>query len=103
MSKVRAPKHKEEYVPPNKIEECYHKILEAGRHLASVSSVHFPDAERVSNAITGVLRVVKEYKLVGRWVNSCLNNTEEEYMMTKEICKVSFCVFYLLINVMCDF
>ena len=69
-------------MPPNKIEECYHKILEAGRHLASVSSVHFPDAERVSNAITGVLRVVKEYKLVGRWVNSCLNNTEEEYMMT---------------------
>ena len=103
MSKPRAPKRNEEYVPPNEIEEFRNKILEAGRHLASVSSPHFPDAERVSKAIEKVLNVVKEYELVGRWVTSRVNNTEEEYMMTKEICQVSFCVLSLLINAMRDF
>ena len=96
MSKAKAPKRKEEYVPPNEIEEFCDKILEAGRHLASVSSVRFPDAERVSKAIEKVLNVVKEYKLVGRWVTSRVNNTEEEYMTTKEIRKVSLCMFSLL-------
>ncbi len=78
-------------------------ILKAEMHLASVSSVVFPDAESVGNAIAGVLSVVKGYKLVGRWVTSCVSNTEEEYVMTKEIRHVSFCVFSLVINVMRDF
>ena len=38
-------------MPPDKIEEFCKEILEAGRHLASVSSACFTDAERVSEAI----------------------------------------------------
>jgi hypothetical protein len=103
MSKARAPKRKEEYLPLDEIEEFRNEILKAGMHLSSVSSVDFPDAESVGNAIAGVLSVVEGYKLVGRWVTSSVSNTEEEYVTTKEICHVSFCVFSSLINVMCNF
>ena len=103
MSKARPPKRKEDYVPPDKIEEFCKEILKAGRHLAVVSSPHFPDAERVSKAIEKVLNVVKEYKLIERWVTSGMNNTEEEYVITKEIRKVSLCMFSLLINAMRNF
>ncbi len=103
MSKTRAPKHKEEYVPPNRIEEFCKEILEAGRHLAFVSSPHFPDTERVSNAIGKVLTVVKDYTLVGMWVTSRVSNTDEEYATTKEIRKVSLCMFSLSINAMRNF
>ncbi len=103
MSNARAPKRKEEYVHPDKIEEFRKEILEAGRHLASVSSVRFPNAERVSMAIEKVLNVVKNFKLVGRWVTSRMSNTEEGYATTEEICQMSFCVFSLLINAMRDF
>ena len=103
MSKARPPKRKKEYVPPNKIKEFHDKILKAGRHLASLSSARFPDAVRVFEVIEKVLNVVKEYKLVGRWVTSRVSNTEEEYMTTKEIHQVSFCVLSLLINAMRDF
>ena len=40
-----------------------------------------------------MLNFVKDFKLVERWATSRVNNTEEEYMRTKEICKVSVCVF----------
>jgi hypothetical protein len=79
------------------------KILEAGRHLAVVSSPRFPDAERVSDAIGKVLTVVKDYTLVGMWVTSQVSNTDEEYATTKEICKVSLCMFSLSINAMRNF
>ncbi len=96
MSKASPPKRKEEYVPSYKIEEFRNEILEAGTHLASMSSVGFPDAESVSNAIAHVLSVVKQYKLVGRWVTSPVTNAEKEYVMTKEIRHVSFfCVFFI--------
>ena len=55
MSKARVPKRKEEYVPPDEINEFREEILEAGRHLAVVSSPRFTDAERVSKAIEKVL------------------------------------------------
>ncbi len=100
MSKAKAPKHKEDYVPPDKIEDFCNEILKAGTHLASVSSVDVPDAESGSDAIAGVLDVVEGYKLVGRWVTSSVSNTEEEYVTMKEICHVSLCVFSLSINVM---
>jgi hypothetical protein len=104
MSKAKAPKHKEVYVPPDKIKEFCEEIFKAGRHLASVSSPCFPDAERVSEAIEKVLKVVKDFKLVGMWVTSRVNNTEEGYATTKEICQVRLCMFfYLLINAMRDF
>ena len=90
-------------MPSDKIKEFCNEILEARTHLVSMSSVGFSDTESVSNAIAGVLSVVEGYKLVGRWVTSSVSNTEEEYVMTKEICHVSFCVFSLLINVMRDF
>jgi hypothetical protein len=90
-------------LPLDEIEEFRNEILKAGTHLASVSSVDFPDAKSVSNTIAGVLSVVEGYKLVRRWVTSSVSNTEEEYVMTKEICHVNFCVFSLLINVMRNF
>ena len=96
MSKARPPKRKEEYVPSDEIEEFCNEILKAGMHLASMSSVGFPDAESVSDAIARVLSVVKQYEMVGRWVASRVSNTEKEYVMTKEIRHVSFfCVFFI--------
>jgi hypothetical protein len=74
MSKARPPKRKEEYVPSDEIKEFRNKIVEAGMHLASMSSVGFPDAESVSDAIARVLSVVKQYEPVGRWVTSCVSN-----------------------------
>ena len=80
----------------DEIEEFYNEILKAGTHLASMSSVGFPDAESVSNAIACVLSVVEQYKLVGRWVTSYVSNAEKEYVTTKEICHVSFLhVFFI--------
>ncbi len=96
MSKARPPKHKEEYVPPDKIKEFRNEILEAGMHLASMSSVGFPDAEGVSNAIACVLSIIEQYELVGRWVISRISNAEKEYVTTKEIRHVIFfCVFFI--------
>ncbi len=61
-----------------------------------MSSVGFPDAESVSNAIVHVLSVVKQYELVGRWVTSHVSNAEKEHVTTKEICHVSFLpVFFI--------
>ena len=101
MSKARVPKRKEEYVAPNEIEEFREEILEAGMLLASVSSPRFPDAEKVSEAIGKVLTVVDDYKLLGMWVTSRVSNTE--YATTKEIRKVSLCMFSLSINAMRNF
>ncbi len=96
MSKARPPKCKEEYVPSDKIKEFCNEVLETGTHLASMSSVGFPDAESVSDAIACVLSIVVQYKLVGRWVTSRISNTEKEYVMTKEIRHVSFLhVFFI--------
>jgi hypothetical protein len=83
-------------MPCDKIEEFRNEILEAGTHLASMSSVGFPDAESVSNAIACVLSVVEQHKLAGRWVTSRISNAEKEYVMTKEIRHVSFLrVFFI--------
>jgi hypothetical protein len=83
-------------VSSDKIKEFCNEILKAGTHLASMSSVGFPDAESVSDAIARVLCVVEQYDLVGRWVTSRISNAEKEYVMTKEICHVSFLrVFFI--------
>ncbi len=83
-------------MPSDKIEEFRNEILKAGKHLASMSSVGFPDAESVSDTIARVLSVVEQYKLVGRWVTSRVSNAEKEYVMTKEIRHVSFLhVFFI--------
>ncbi len=76
-------------MPSDKIEDFCNEILEAGTHLASVSCVSFPNAESVSDAISCVLSIVKQYNLVGRWVTSRVSNREKEYVRTKEICHVS--------------
>ena len=70
MSKSRAPKRKEEYTAPSKIEEISEDILEKGTLLKTVSETKFPDAEEVRNAMAQLLGVVKEYNLVGKWVFS---------------------------------
>ncbi len=82
-------------MPSDKIEEFRNEILEAGMHLASMSSVGFPDAESVSNAIACVLSIVVQYELVGRWVTFCVSNTKKEYETTKEIHHVRFFVCFL--------
>jgi hypothetical protein len=82
-------------VPSDEIEEFCNEILGAGMHLASMSSVGFPDAESVSDAIACVLSIVVQYELVGRWVTSCVSNAEKEYVMTKEICHVGFFACFL--------
>ncbi len=82
-------------MPSDKIKEFCNEILKAGTHLASMSSVGFPDAESVSNIIACVLSIVVQYELVGRWVTSCISNAEKEYVTTKEICHVSFFACFL--------
>jgi hypothetical protein len=95
MSNARPPKRKEEYVFSDEIEEFCNEILKAGTHLASMSSVGFPDAESIINTIACVLSVVEQYKLVVRWVTSRISNAAKEYVMTKEICHVSFFACFL--------
>ena len=103
MSKARVPKRKEEYVPPDEIEEFREDILKAGRHLAVVNRPRFPDAEKVSEAIGNVLTVVENYKLLGMWVTSRVSNSNTKYATTKEIREVSLCMFSLSINAMRNF
>ncbi len=57
MSKDKAPKRKEEYMPPRDIELVHDDILEEGLMLKSVIGMKFPDAEKVSNAIGHLLGV----------------------------------------------
>jgi hypothetical protein len=96
MSKARPPKCKEKYVSSDEIKEFRNEILKAGTHLASMSSVGFPDAESVSDTIACVLSVVEHFELVGSWVTSCVSNAEKEYVTTKEIRHVSFLhVFFI--------
>ncbi len=82
-------------MPSDEIEDFCNEILKAGMHLASVSGVSFPNAESVSNVISCVLSIVKQYDLVGRWVTSCISNHKKEYVTTKEICHVSCFAFFL--------
>jgi hypothetical protein len=101
MSKSRAPKRKEqEHMPPDEAEDFRSEILEAGMRLISVSGANFPNTELVSDAMGGVLHVVRMYDLEGKWVTSRVSNTE--FVMTKEIHSVSISAFSFLINVMCD-
>ncbi len=95
MSKARPPKLKEDYMPSDEIKDFCNEILEAGTHLVSVSGVSFPNAESVSDAISCVLSIVKQYNLVGRWVTSRVSKLEKEYATTKEICHVSCFAFFL--------
>ncbi len=80
MRKARAPKRKEEYVPPDEIEELRKEILEAGRHLASMSSARFPDAERVN-------RPLKKCSMLSRISSWCVSNTEEAYAQPKRFAR----------------
>ena len=70
MSKSRAPKRKEEYTSPSKIEEIRDDILEKGTALKTVSERQFPDADEVLDAMVQLLDVVEEHKLVGKWVSA---------------------------------
>ncbi len=72
------PKRKEEYMPSDEIKDFRNEILEAGRHLASMSGVSFPNAESVSDATSCVLNIVEQYDLVGRWVTSHVSNRKKE-------------------------
>ncbi len=82
-------------MPSDEIEDFCNEILKAGTHLESVSGVSFPNAESVSDAVSCVLNIVKQYNLVGRWVTSCVSKCKKEYATTKEICHVSCLAFFL--------
>ncbi len=101
MSKSRAPKRKEqEHMPPDEVKDFRSEILKAGMRLISVSGANFPNAELVSNAMGGVLHIVRMYDLEGKWVTSRVSNAE--FVMTEEIRRASISAFLFLINVMCD-
>ncbi len=81
-------------MPSDEIKDFHNEILKAGMHLASVSSVSFPNAESVHDAISCVLSIVEQYNLVGRWVTSRVSNRKKEYVTTKEIHHLScFAIF----------
>jgi hypothetical protein len=101
MSESGAPKCKEqEHMPPDEVEEFCSEILEAGMRLISVSGANFPNAELVSNAMGGVLHIIRIYNLEGKWITSRMSKAE--FVMTKESRSVSIFAFSFLINVMCD-
>ncbi len=87
-------------MPPDEVEDFCNEILKAGMRLISVSGANFPNAELISNALGGVLHVVRMYDLEGKWVTSGVSTAE--FLTTKEICSVSISAFSFPINVMCD-
>ena len=74
-TRARAPKRKEEYTSPSNIEVIRDDILEKGTLLETMSTMKFPDAEKVGNAMAQLLDVIEGYELVGKWVSS-VTNTE---------------------------
>ena len=93
MSESQAPKRKEqEHMRPDEVEDFCNETLEAGMRLISVSGANFPNAELVSNAMGGVLHVIRMYNLEGKWVTSRVSNAE--FVTTKEIRTVSISVFF---------
>ncbi len=105
MSKAGPPKRKEEYVPSDEIKEFRNEILKAGTHLASMSSVGFPDAESVRDAIACVLSIVYCRAIQAGWeVGHLLHKQRRErvYDDQRDSPCEFFCVFSSLINVMCN-
>jgi len=102
QANMRAPKRiSEDMAPNNEIEDYRSDILEAGRHLASLISAAFPDADIVGMGLASVLEVVKQYELVGKWVTARIIHTGEYIMTTKQIRDVSiiaFSVFFQCIS-----
>ena len=90
MSNARAPKRKEEYTSPSDIEVICGDILEKGRVLENVIGKKFPDAEDARDAMEQLLGVVKQYKLVGKWVSSSAT--------IKEIRDVSSFVYFIFLS-----
>jgi hypothetical protein len=91
MSKARAPKRKEaSYMSPDEIDVIRCDILEKGRVLETAIRKKFPDAEDACDAMEQLLGVVKQYKLVGKWVSSSAT--------TKEIRKVSSFVYFIFLS-----
>jgi hypothetical protein len=100
MSKSRAPKRKEqEHMPPDEVEDFCNEILEAGMRLISVSGANFPNAELVSNALGGVLHVVRMYDRSE--VGHLLREQRRVFDNQRDSQCEYFC-FSFLINVMCD-
>ncbi len=81
-------------MPPDEVKDFCSEILEAGMRLISVSGGNFPNAELISNAMGGVLHVVRMYNLEGKWVTSHMSNAE--FVTTKEIRSVSISAFSFL-------
>jgi hypothetical protein len=73
------------------------EIVVKGQFLLEEIVLDYPDAERVSEAIRDVLRVVLSYDLEGKWVTSCVSGAE--YVTTREIRSVSI---YFLICFKCN-
>ena len=91
MNKARAPKRKvASYMSPGKIDMIRGDILEEGRVLETAIGKKFPDAEDARDAMEQLLGVVKQYKLVGKWVSSSAT--------IKEIRDVSSFVYFIFLS-----
>jgi len=100
MSKARAPKRKEaSYMSPGEIDMIRGDILEKGRVLETAIRKKFPDAEDARDAMEQLLGVVKQYKLVGKWVSSSATTKEIRDVSSLAVFIVSHMSYQCLIIV----
>ena len=88
------PKRKEqEALSFEDVYEFCSELIEKGDRLAAVIAPDYPDTEHVREEIRNVLKTVETYEVVGKWVTSVTSRSDEEFVMTQEICSVSICSY----------
>ncbi len=68
------------------VNEFCNELIEKGGRLAAVIAPDYPDAEPIREEICDVLKTVKTYEVVGKWVTSL---SGAEYVTTQAIRSVS--------------
>ena len=83
-------------------------ILDAGLGLAASLDAKYPNADKVSEALYAVTKVVGVYGLEGHWVTLWASSAHSEFLATSEVREVSWChlcsirvsrVFFLIVDV----
>ncbi len=81
------PKRKEqEALSFEDVDEFCSGLIKKGGRLAEVIAPDYPDAECVRKKIRNVLKTVKTYEVVGKWVTS---RSGAEYVTTQAVRSVS--------------
>ena len=93
--------HAEMFLSPVNVEEFRTDMLDAGKRLASLLVVEYPNAGLVNGALYGVTEVVECYILTGKWVTSWASSAHNEFLATDSVREVSGCVAY--IDMSCKF